>query len=182
MKIFIIGHTNIDTLKVGIALQSKNDDLSIAPSFISNEEHENSQYLYYMDKETINISYKNNALLYVYTNDNESIGMTYDDYYNNSIFCMSTHSFNIIPDVIFNGDNDTLIVWVDSNNIRPTDSDVLDIPYVEERIVSLNYLYFCNEDVETISNVVNKYVNGDEEIRNELLYDYEWYKNILNIF
>ena len=37
-----------------------------------------------MDKETINISYKNNALLYVYTDDNESVGMTYDDYYNNN--------------------------------------------------------------------------------------------------
>lgn len=173
MKIFIIGHSNIDTLRIGLAIQSKNDDLSISPSFTTNKETELSQYLYYMDKETINISYKNNALLYVYTDDNESVGMTYDDYYNNSIFCMSTHSFNIIPDVIFDGKQNTLIVWVDSSATRPTNEDVCDIPYIEERLVSLNYLYFCNEDDDTIAEVVNEYVCGNSERRNELLYDYE---------
>jgi len=174
MKIFIIGHSNINTLEVGLVLQKKNDDLNIAPSFSSNiEANELVPHKYYMDKETINISYKNNALLYVYTDDFESVGMTYDDYYNNNVFCMSIHSFNIIPDVIFNGKQDTLIVWVDSSKKKPSDADICDIPYIEERLVSLNYLYFCNEDNEKIAEVVNEYICGDEETRTSLLYDYE---------
>lgn len=174
MKIFIIGHTNIDTLEVGLALQSKNDDLNIAPSFSSNlTADDHIPHRYYLDKETINISYKNNALLYVYTDDNESVGMTYDDYYNNNVFCMSIHSFNIIPDIIFNDKYDTLIVWVDSSKEKPSDSDICDIPYIEERLVSLNYLYFCNEDIDIITNIINEYICGDDDTRSKLLYEYE---------
>ena len=84
-KIYIIGHRNINTLEVGLAIQSKDDSITVAPRFTTNID-EVTEYKYFLDKETVNISYKNNAIITITTDDNESNGIIYDDYYNNDIF------------------------------------------------------------------------------------------------
>ena len=84
IKIYIIGHSNIDVYSVSLALQRINDSLSIAPRFTTDEEDINGNK-YFIDKETVNIAYKNNSIVSILTNDHHSEGITYDDYYNNDI-------------------------------------------------------------------------------------------------
>ena len=120
-KIYIIGHRNINTLEVGLAIQSKDDSITVAPRFTTNID-EVTEYKYFLDKETVNISYKNNAIITITTDDNESNGIIYDDYYNNDIFCMNLAEFNVMPDKLFETDcenDDILVVWVDSSSNVP---------------------------------------------------------------
>ena len=90
-KIYIIGHRNINTLEVGLAIQSKDDSITVAPRFTTNID-EVTEYKYFLDKETVNISYKNNAIITITTDDNESNGIIYDDYYNNTAKYLCTTS------------------------------------------------------------------------------------------
>ena len=176
IKIYIIGHRNIDTLSIGIELQSTNDSLSVSPHFTTDKDSV-TEYKYYLDKETVNISYKNNALITVMTDDNESYGITYDDYYNNDIFCMTIADFNVMPDKLFrttdDEDNDfeNLVVWVDSST-NVDRRDIIETDFLSERLESLNYLYFCNEQVDTIVNVINEYLNSDLEDKEKILLEY----------
>ncbi len=171
-KIYIIGHSNIDTLEIGLALQSKDDSITVSPRFTTNNE-EISEYKYFLDKETVNISYKNNAIITITTNDNESNGILYDDYYNNDIFCMNLSEFNIMPDKLFNDttDVDVIVVWVDSSSNVPK-SDVHEVEYLEERLANINYLYFCNEKIDNIISVIIDYIYGDNDKREQLLKDF----------
>ena len=136
-KIYIIGHRNINTLEVGLAIQSKDDSITVAPRFTTNID-EVTEYKYFLDKETVNISYKNNAIITITTDDNESNGIIYDDYYNNDIFCMNLAEFNVMPDKLFDTDdeNDILVVWVDSSLNVPR-SDVNEVEYLEEIVIAL---------------------------------------------
>ena len=171
-KIYIIGHKNINTLEIGIALQAKDDSLTIASKFTTNKE-DVSEYKYFLDKETVNISYKNNVMITVTTDDNESTGIIYDDYYNNDIFCMSISEFNVMSDKLFMTTDDigVLIVWVDSSKNVPKE-DVKEVEYLEEWLKNLNYLYFCNDTTENIVSVIIDYLYADEEKREELLKEY----------
>lgn len=173
-KIYIIAHRNIETLPIGILLQSQNDFMSVSPYFTTRADKVN-EYTYYLDKETVNISYKNNSLITVSTDDNESYGITYDDYYNNDIFCMTLSDFNIIPDKLFRdsleNEVNTLIVWVDSST-NVNKQDIIEADYVSERLENLNYLYFCNESNETIVDVINEYLNASDFRKEELLLEY----------
>lgn len=175
IKIYIIGHRNIDVLSIGLQLQSLNDSLSVSQKFTTEKDNVN-EYTYYLDKETINISYKNNSLITVTTTNNESYGMTYDDYYNNDIFCMSLSEFNIMPDRLFKISSDEdrnkiLVVWVDSSK-NVDKNDVIEAEYLTQRIEMLNYLYFCNETNDTIVNVINDYLFCDDEEKENILSEY----------
>jgi hypothetical protein len=174
MKIYIIGHRNINTLPIGLLLQSANDSLSVSPSFTTNPDKVD-EYTYYLDKETVNISYKNNSIITIITDNNESYGITYDDYYNNNVFCMTIADFNVIPDKMFISDeddnHDVLVVWVDSSK-NVDRLDIIETEYLVERLDTINYLYFCNESNETISNIIIQYIQGDDDTKNELLNEY----------
>ena len=170
-KIYIIGHRNINTLEVGLAIQSKDDSISVAPRFTTNND-EVTEYKYFLDKETVNISYKNNAIITITTDDNESNGIIYDDYYNNDIFCMNLAEFNIMPDKLFNNDeNDILVVWVDSSSNVPK-ADINEVEYLEDRLANMNYMYFCNESPDDIADAVLKYIYAEQSERDEILKDF----------
>ena len=174
-KVYIIGHRNIDTLSIGIKLQSVNDSMSVSPKFTT-EQDKVSEYTYFLDKETVNISYKNNALITIMTDDNESYGITYDDYYNNDIFCMNLSDFNIIPDKLFRNtsedtEHDVLVVWVDSSK-NVDRNDIIEAEFLSERLETINYLYFCNENPDKIVEVITKYLSSTPEERDELLLEY----------
>ena len=174
-KIYIIGHRNINTTEIGIALQSLNDSLSLTPRFTTNED-ECNEYKYFVDKETINIAYKNNAIITVITDDNHSCGILYDDYYNNDILCMTLAEFNMISDKVLyefldENNNNILVVWVDSSK-NVNNLDIKETEYIEQRLEPLNYLYFCNESVDTIANTVIKYLNSNEDDRSKIMDEY----------
>ena len=172
-KIYIIGHRNINTLEVGLAIQSKDDSITVAPRFTTNID-EVTEYKYFLDKETVNISYKNNAIITITTDDNESNGIIYDDYYNNDIFCMNLAEFNVMPDKLFETDcenDDILVVWVDSSSNVPR-ADVNEVEYLEDRLSNMNYMYFCNESSDVISDAVLKYVYAEQSEKEEILKDF----------
>lgn len=171
-KIYIIGHKNIDTLSIGIELQSRDDSYSIAPRFTTNKE-DVSDYKYFLDKETVNISYKNNAMITITTDDNESNGIIYDDYYNNDIFCMNLTEFNIIPDkmLVSNENLDILVVWVDSSKNVPKE-DIREVEYLEERLNNINYMYFCNEPNSVIVTAIIEYLYAEVDDKENILKNY----------
>lgn len=171
-KIYIIGHRNIDTLEIGLAIQSKDDSITVAPRFTTNN-NEVTEYKYFLDKETVNISYKNNAIITITTDDNESNGIIYDDYYNNDIFCMNLSEFNVMPDKLFDTDDehDVLVVWVDSSTNVPLD-DVSEVEYLEDRLANMNYMYFCNESSDVIADAVLKYIYADQSEKDEILKEF----------
>ena len=100
-----------------------NDNLSIMPSFSTDTTYLNSlseNYIYYLDHRKVNLSYKNNVLLYILTKAYISYGITMDDFYNNDIGYLTIEEYNNIPDVIFN-ENNILTIWIDQKNRKHHD-------------------------------------------------------------
>jgi hypothetical protein len=176
-KIFITGPSTIDKLNIAKVLVEKNDDLSIAERFTNNDEYinsENDEYIYYLSTQEIDLSYKNNALLFVNTNNYISNGITLDSYYNNDICVMSLCEFNNISDVIFKSElNDIVVIWVDSNiKNNLSKEDVNETEFLQERInsdLNIKYMYFFNESIDNIVNIILEYLDADEVKKNELL-------------
>lgn len=171
IKIYIIGHSNIDVYSVAIALQRINDSLSIVPRFTTDQTNIVKSN-YFLDKETVNIAYKNNSLVSILTNDSHSEGITYDDYYNNDILYMSIKEFNVISDKIFNSSEfDDIVIWVDSSTNVNKD-DIVEIPFLEERLENMHYLYFINEHTNEIANMIDTYISLSPEERIALEKEY----------
>lgn len=173
MKIIITGIDSINKIELAKSIISKDDELSICPVFTSNEEYDNKisdNYVYYLDPNIIDLSYKNNSFLYISTEDYISYGITIDDFYNNDIICLSTKNFNKIISTVFDK-HDCLVIWVDSKfhkgiNIK---EELNEIKYLEETISKLKYLYFVDENFDTISDIILSYITGTEEERNKIL-------------
>ena len=84
----------IDKKSLAEAIIKADESLTIAPIFTTNKDDNTKQYI---DVNTINLSYKNNALFYIYTHDYISIGVTIEDYNNSDIFIMHKHSPESLP-------------------------------------------------------------------------------------
>lgn len=176
MKIIITGIDSIDKIELGKRIISLDDELSITPYFTSDEEYKgkiSDHYIYYLDPNVINLSYKNNAFVYIITEDYISTGITLDDFYNNDIVCISTKNFNKIIDKVFT-ENDCLVIWVDSKNHNGVNlkEELIETKYLEENLHKFNYLYFIDEDFDVISNIVIEYITGDEAKRKMFLEEY----------
>lgn len=177
-KVFITGPNTIDKLAIAKLLVEKDDDLSIADRFTNNDSYinsENDEYIYYLSTQEIDLSYKNNAMLFVNTNNYISTGITLDSYYNNDICVMSLCEFNNISDVIFKSElNDIVLIWIDSDVIKSNfdKSDINESQFLQERLdydSNIKYMYFFNEDSDVITDIILEYLDGDEVKRNELL-------------
>ena len=71
-KIFIVGSDNIDKLSLADTLIEKNDDLSIGSHFTNDKEYKgsvNDNYIYYLSTQDIDLTYKNNFILFINTNN-----------------------------------------------------------------------------------------------------------------
>ena len=171
LKTFIVCLDKDKALNVAKDIIKVNDELSIIPRFTTNQEIKdkaNDHYIYYLDVNTINLSYKNNALLYIKTNNYISNGITIDDFYNNDICYLTIEEFNLIPEVIFKK-YDILIIWIDTkNNKAISNSDMIEINYFNSFITSSNYLYFLENETD-IHKTILEYISGDDEIRKHLL-------------
>lgn len=173
MKIFILGSSNINKLDYANSLIAINDDLNVCKAFSSNCPFEGklSEYLYYMDIDDINLSFKNNALLYIDYSDEEISGITLDDFYASEIVNMSIDHFNMISDNNLPLD-DMLIVWIDSKtsgvNVK---KELANVKFLEERIENKNIpvLYFLNETTNEVAKLVNEYISGDKESRQKII-------------
>lgn len=177
-KIFITGPSNIDKMAIAKLIISKDDDLSIGERFTNDKEYinnENDEYIYYLSTQDIDLTYKNNFILFVNTNNYISTGVTLDNFYNNDVFVMSLCEFNNISDLIFKSDsNDIIVVWLDCDYDKKngvSQNDIEETNFLVERLDNSNikYLYFHNEDPEKITNIILDYLEGDENKRNELL-------------
>ena len=171
LKTFIVCLDKEKALNLAKDIVKTNDELSIIPRFTTNQEVKdkaNDHYIYYLDVNTVNLSYKNNALLYIKTDKYISSGITTDDFYNNDICYLTVEEFNLIPEVIFRK-YDILIVWVDTKNHKAiSNADLIEINYFNTFITTNNYLYFL-ETEKDIHNTILDYIMGDEEKRKYLL-------------
>ena len=171
LKTFIVCLDKEKALSIAKDIIRTNDELSIIPRFTTNTEYKdeiNENYIYYLDVNTVNLSYKNNALLYIKTDKYISNGITTDDFYNNDICYLTVEEFNLIPEVIFRK-YDILIVWVDTKNHKAISNvDLIEINYFNTFITTNNYLYFL-ETEKDIHNTILDYIMGDEEKRKYLL-------------
>lgn len=171
LKTFIVCLDKEKALNVAKDIVRVNDELSIIPRFTTNTEYKdevNENYIYYLDVNTVNLSYKNNALLYIKTNKYISSGITIDDFYNNDICYLTVEEFNSIPEIIFKK-YDILVIWIDTKNHKTiSNSDLIEINYFNTFITTINYLYFL-ETENDIHNTILEYIFGDEEKRKYLL-------------
>lgn len=172
-KIFIVGIAEIDKMQLGKQIVKDSDELSIVPYFVTEESHVES-YKYYIDQQTVNLSYKNNSLLYIKTNSELSEGITLDDYENNNIVCLDIDQFNMISDRMFINNDNILIIWLDKKNYKPLSKiEKIESEYFQERIDSfvIKYMYFLDEDFRYISKVILNYLYSNDEEYKQILLD-----------
>ena len=176
LKFFIVGSQNIDKLSIAKKLVEENDSLSIAETFTNNTEYKegsNDNYIYFLESQEIDLAYKNNAILFVSTNNYVSYGIIMNSFYTDDIFCMSIKDFNNISNLVFESKlYDIIIIWVDSKitefnkNVK---EDIYESKYLMSRLNNLKYMYFFEEDDIIISNTILEYINSNEEKRIEII-------------
>lgn len=171
LKTFIVCLDKQIALDIAKSIVKNDDSLSIAPVFTTNTDYKdevNEMYECYLDILTANLSYKNNSLLYIKTQDYISSGITIDDFYNNDICFMDIKEFNLIAENIFDK-HDILVVWIDFkyHHVVST-TDMIEIGYFTQFLEKTKYLYFLSDE-QNIADTILTYIKGSEEIRNELL-------------
>ena len=172
-KIFITGSNKINKFDYAKAIMDKDDDLSISQVFTNDEKYKDitNEYVYYLDPIDIDLSYKNNAFLFINAKDMIYNGITFDSFYNEDIFCIGIDELNSIPNYIFEY-NDILVVWVDTKihgRDKENESDILATKHLIERLDSLNTIYFLDETPEKVANVVLEYLEGDNDTKQRIL-------------
>lgn len=172
MKIFIIGTSiNANLKDIARGLQAVNDDLSIAPIFTTDLKMrgKTGEDTYYMSNEEVELSYKNNAFMWVRTLNDYSIGVTMPDMYNSNIFVMSYADFNNMSNpVLQETDKEDLVICVIDETGKKTNEDVLEAQSAFERIYEHHYLYFLDDKPQNVINIILKYVIASPEEREEI--------------
>lgn len=178
-KIIIItpSYMLTDAMDLAHCLVEHDEELSIAPQFttdkdLADEANVNpyiTDNLYYMPVEEVNLAYKNKAILFIETKEYVSTGITIDSMYNNSIFCISFNNFNNITDhVLLN--QDVLVVWLDTHYHKEGNKNALkEIPYIEERLEYIPYMYFLDENLDEMAKTIISYIDADTETRTKIL-------------
>lgn len=180
-KFLILTPNNYDIKTLLNTIETTNDNIVISNKFINDityKDIENNDRYYYLDNNTINTSIKNNVVIYATSNINVISGITIDDFYNSNILTMSFSEFNnISTNFLLKHSNDFLIVWVDTkkhDNDIVLKNEIKEVNYLLSKINEHNfkYIYFLDDDVNTISSVINSYYTGDENIKAEILQEY----------
>ena len=153
LKTFIVCLDKNKALDIAKNIIKVNDELSIIPRFTTNIEYKgevNENYIYYLDVNTVNLSYKNNALLYIKTNNYISDGITIDDFYNNDICVLTIEEFNSIPEIVFKK-YDILVIWVDTKNHKGiSNADLIEINYFSSFVSTINLLLIFGHSFSSV--------------------------------
>jgi len=172
-KIFIVCDNKDISLNICKNIIVLNNEVSIIPIFSTDIEYDNKvseNYIYYLDTISTNLSYKNNALLYILTKDYISHGITLDDFYNNDIAFMTIEEYNNISDVIFRK-YDILTIWIDIKSNTSLDKKYnVELKYFNERINEYKYLYFLDSD-PNISTIINNYIISEDTEKETIIKD-----------
>lgn len=173
MKIFIVGHKQLNKLDIANKIISLNDYLNICKTFTTEQSDGMiGEYLFHLDEEDIILAFRNNSLLYIDYNDEQISGMTIDDFDVSDIIPIDIKHFNSIPDYLLS-DKELLIIWVDSKAkyISSDKKYIIEAKYLQERIDNLNIptMYFIDDDNINIANIVIEYMNSNDDERMELV-------------
>ena len=178
LKFFIVGETGINKEEIVdlLELNNTNDQLfKVAQIFTTDIDEANQKYWYYITNEDLNICYKNNAILFIKTIINKSYGITLESFYDSNILFMDTENFNNISNKIFLGNDDIIVIWLDTKNHNKTDikKEINETNYLIEKLESSNirYLYFLDTNKIEIMDVIVEYMLHQEK-RFELLEKY----------
>ena len=178
LKFFIVGEKGINKEEIIDLLEMNNNSeelFKVAKIFTTDLEEAEQKYWYYIDNEDLSICYKNNAILFIKTVINKSYGITLESFYESNILFMDTEDFNNISNKIFLGNDEIVLIWLDTKNHDKTDikKEINETNYLIEKIESsnINYLYFLDGDKIEIMDVIAEYMLHEDK-RAELIEKY----------
>ena len=178
MKLILLSIAPEYGYNVAKELSAVNDDIQIAPVFTTDlnlKGHISENFMYYMPSLDVELSYKNNAFMWVHSDAFGSKGMTMADMYNADIFVMDFAQFNNMSKPVLDelrNNDDAVIVFMDQKQIA-TESKKMAYEgrFALERVYEGKYMYFCTDDYKEIASVIIKYIGGDEQQRAKILRD-----------
>ena len=139
-------------------------DLKIAERFNSGTDGQGGIFL---DFPEVVVAYKNNAMFSCITDiDNNTTGITMDEYYNSSIIYLSVAELMNVPDHKL---TNCLIVWIDSDKLSCSSEDISIATNMEKIIHNCEYLYFLKNELDIVINTICKYIDSDTEERQNIL-------------
>ena len=139
-------------------------DLKIAEIFNSGTDGQGGIFL---DFPEVVVAYKNNAMFSCITDiDNNTTGITMDEYYNSSIIYLSVAELMNVPDHKL---TNCLIVWIDIDKLSCSPEDISIATNMEKIIHNCEYLYFLKNELDTVISTICKYIDSDIEERQNIL-------------
>lgn len=171
MKIIIAGSECANNYNIAKELQMLNDDLMIAPMFSTSHALKgkiSDDFIYYMAPEEVELSYKNDAFMWVRSKDDCSTGVTKPDMYTSHIFVMSYAEFNNMSNPVLEEflNDDGVICFLDTKNNNVEDK--VESKFACERIYESPYLYFLDEDTDYIVKNIIDYMSANEHKRKRI--------------
>ena len=139
-------------------------DLKIAERFNSGLDVQEGISL---DFPEVVVAYKNNAIFSCITDaDNNTTGITMDEYYNSNIIYLSVAELMNVPDHKL---TNCLIVWIDSDKLSCSTEDISIATNMEKIIQNCEYLYFLKNELDKVIATICRYIDGDIEERQNIL-------------
>lgn len=139
-------------------------DLKIAERFNSGLDAQGGISL---DFPEVVVAYKNNAIFSCITDaDNNTTGITMDEYYNSNIIYLSVAELMNVPDHKL---TNCLIVWIDSDKLSCSTEDISIATNMEKIIQNCEYLYFLKNELDKVIATICRYIDGNIEERQNIL-------------
>ena len=71
-----------------------------------------------------------------------------------------------------NSKHKNIIVWLDTKNHKQlSQSELIEIRYLQERLDTLSYLYFLDDNIDNICSVILEYLESSNERREQIIND-----------
>lgn len=160
----------VDTNSTLISVRQVSDDLNrlcdlrIAERFNSGLDEYSKLNL---DFQEVVMAYKNNAIFSCITDtDNNTTGITMDEYYNSNVIYLSVAELMNVSDHKL---TNCLIVWIDSDKWSCSSEDISIATNMEKIIHNCEYLYFLKNELDVAVKTICRYIDGDKEEKQNIL-------------
>lgn len=160
----------VDTNSTLISVRQVSDDLNrlcdlrIAERFNSGLDEYSKLNL---DFQEVVMAYKNNAIFSCITDtDNNTTGITMDEYYNSNVIYLSVAELMNVSDHKL---TNCLIVWIDSDKWACSSEDITIATNMEKIIHNCEYLYFLKNELDVAVKTICRYIDSDKEERQNIL-------------